>query len=229
LKLDGGNPPTSDKVEHVEYFTKSDVVTSAIRELVITGELPAGTELRQRDLAARFNVSPTPVREALRRLESEGLVHYDVHRGARVIETDFEADEENFLIRAALERLAVELAADRVTEEDLEAMEALNARLAESELSDLGEPTVAELNRQLHFQVYEAARSPLLLALLRLLWHSFPPSRHTTRSVEHSVRQHAEIIDALRARDSARAQAAITTHILEFRPRAGGEAAAPLA
>jgi DNA-binding GntR family transcriptional regulator len=204
----------------VEYFTKSDVVTSAIRELVITGELPAGTELRQRDLAARFNVSPTPVREALRRLESEGLVHYDVHRGARVIETDFAADEENFLIRAALERLAVELAVDRVTEQDLAEMEALNALLAGSEGVDSAARSADELNRKLHFRVYEAARSPLLLALLRLLWHKFPPSRHVARSTETSVRQHAEIIAALRAGDSERAQDAITSHILELRPHA---------
>lgn len=205
---------SQDGGETLEYYTKSDVVTAAIRELVITGELAPGTELRQRDLAMRFNVSPTPVREALKRLESEGLVHYDVHRGARVMDTAFEADEENFLIRAALERLAVRLAATRITAEDLAELEALNARLAASDSDD---PEIPEVNRQLHFRLYEAARAPLLLALLRLLWHSFPPAKHINRTVADSVMQHAEIIGALRTGDRDAAEAAISRHILEFR------------
>lgn len=214
----------SNRGTALEYFTKSDVVAAAIRELVITGELEPGTELRQRDLAMRFNVSPTPVREALKRLESEGLVHYDVHRGARVMDTAFEADEENFLIRAALERLAVGLASSRVTEEDLADMEALNAQLA---ASAQGDPEAQELNRRLHFRVYEAARSPLLLALLRLLWHSFPPAKHVNRSLADSARQHAEIIAALRDRDRERAEDAITRHILEFRLGPSGDGSVP--
>lgn len=198
----------------LRYYTKSDVVAAAIRELVITGELTPGAELRQRDLALRFNVSPTPVREALKRLESEGLVHYDAHRGARVMDTAFEADEENFLIRAVLERLAVRLAATRITPEDLAELEMLNRRLALSASQDADSP---EVNRQLHFRLYEAARSPLLLALLRLLWHSFPPGQHSNRTVADSVAQHDVIIAALRSGDRNAAETAISRHILEFR------------
>jgi DNA-binding GntR family transcriptional regulator len=198
----------------MEYFTKSDVVTAALRELVITGELPPGTELRQRDLAARFNVSPTPVREALKRLESEGLVEYDVHRGSRVIDTAFEADEENFLIRASLEGLAVSLAATRVTPADLDALEALNDQL--SSCSDR-DPHASELNRRFHFRLYEAARSPLLLALLRLLWHSFPQGSRIVRPLSESVDQHRLILAALRRGDREIAESITRRHILEAR------------
>ena len=62
------------------YVSKTDMVAALIRELIITGELTTGEQLRQRDLAQRFGVSQTPVREALRRLESEGLVIGDNHR-----------------------------------------------------------------------------------------------------------------------------------------------------
>jgi DNA-binding GntR family transcriptional regulator len=186
-------PP--EETGSMEYYTKSDIVTAALRELVITGELAPGTELRQRDLGVRFNVSPTPVREALRRLESEGLVHFDVHRGARVMETAFEAREENFLVRASLEGLAAALAATRITAEEIEELERINERLATCKDRD---SFADDLNRQLHFRLYETARSPLLLALLRLLWHSFPPASQIVRPLADSVRQHSEIIDALR-------------------------------
>lgn len=198
----------------MEYLTKSDVVTAALRELVITGELAAGAELRQRDLAARFGVSPTPVREALKRLESEGLVEYDVHRGARVIDTAFEADEENFLIRASLEGLAIRLAAARISDEDLAELEQLNRELATHDSRDI---RAVELNRQFHFKLFEAARSPLLLALLRLLWHSFKQAARIARPMADSVEQHREIIDALRAGDADRAEATLQRHILEGR------------
>ena len=67
-----------------DYVSKTDLVAALIRELVITGELAAGEQLRQRDLAQRFGVSQTPIREAMRRLESEGLLVCDTHRGFTV-------------------------------------------------------------------------------------------------------------------------------------------------
>ena len=197
------------------YFTKSDIVTAALREMLVTGELAPGTELRQRDLAEQFNVSPTPVREALRRLESEGLITYHIHRGARVVETAFGANEENFLIRAVLEGLAAALAAIRVTAADIEALTSINAQLAECED---GSSTAFELNRRLHFGIYEAAKSPSLLALLRMVWQSFPPGSDTVRPLSESVQQHQEIIRLLDAGDAAGAELAIYAHITEAHP-----------
>ena len=82
------------------YITKTDLVAALIRELLITGELQPGEQLRQRDLAQRFSVSQTPVREAMRRLESEGLLNCDTHRGFTVVAPDLGRVEENFRIRA---------------------------------------------------------------------------------------------------------------------------------
>ncbi len=90
------------------------MVAALIREQIITGELAAGEQLRQRDLAQRFQVSQTPVREAMRRLESEGLVIGDTHRGFTVVEPDDGPVEENFQIRAALESLGASLAARKI-------------------------------------------------------------------------------------------------------------------
>ena len=77
------------------YLSKSDMVTDVLRDLITDGQLSPGTPLRQRYLAEQFEVSNTPVGEALRRLESEGLVVTDVHRGATVARTESEELEEN--------------------------------------------------------------------------------------------------------------------------------------
>ena len=96
------------------YVSKTDLVAALIRELVITGELAPAEQLRQRDLAQRFGVSQTPVREAMRRLESEGLLVCDTHRGFTVVAPDVGRVEENFQIRAALESLGAALAARKI-------------------------------------------------------------------------------------------------------------------
>jgi DNA-binding GntR family transcriptional regulator len=194
-----------------EYQSKSDIVTSALREAVITGELEGGTPLRQRDLAERFGVSPTPVREALRRLESEGLVHYDLHRGATVIDGVFGATEENYQVRAALESLAARLAATRMSEDELDELDELHAELGRCRERSR---RAIELNRSFHFHIYEASRSPVLLALLRLLWRSFPLEPQLRRPLPESVRMHAEIVAAMRRRDPDAAERLTREHIL---------------
>ena len=100
------------------------MVTDVLRDLITDGQLSPGTPLRQRDLAERFDVSYTPVREALRRLESEGLVVTDVHRGATVARTESEELEENYRILAALEALAGSLAVAKITDDDIADIEA---------------------------------------------------------------------------------------------------------
>ena len=106
------------------YVSKTDLVAALIRELIITGELDQGEQLRQRDLAQRFHVSQTPVREAMRRLESEGLLICDTHRGFTVVAPDVGRVEENFQIRAALESLGASLAARKIDPAGLDRLRA---------------------------------------------------------------------------------------------------------
>jgi DNA-binding GntR family transcriptional regulator len=197
------------------YVSKTDLVAALIRELIITGELAAGEQLRQRDLAQRFAVSQTPVREAMRRLESEGLLTCDTHRGFTVAAPDDGSTEENFQIRAALESLGASLAARRIDSAGLARLRDLNGQMRA-----LGEdnPGYAELNREFHFTVYEYARSPLLLSLMRLLWASLHGGPRVQRSHAESARQHDEIISALAARDAAAASARTYQHIMSASP-----------
>lgn len=195
----------------LQYSSKSDIVCAMLRELIISGELAPAEPLRQRDLATRFGVSQTPVREALRRLESEGLVVNDPHRGATVADSRKGIIEDNAQIRAVLEPLGARLAALAVTDEQIEALQRLNDQMVALPGDD---ERYGILNRQFHFAIYEAAASPVLLSMMRLLWQAMPEGPKVTRSHSESAAQHQELIDALRAHDPERAAEITRVHIL---------------
>src|SRR6202451_1337970 len=193
-----GSPGTGSETGRVipgpGYVSKTDMVAALIREQIITGELPAGEQLRQRDVAQRFQVSQTPVREAMRRLESEGLVIGDTHRGFTVVEPDDGPVEENFQIRAALESLGASLAARKIDAAGLARLEELNDQMRAPPGEDL---SYAELNREVHFTVSSGAGTPLLLSLMRRLWAALHGGPRVTRTHAESARQHDEILKAL--------------------------------
>ncbi len=193
------------------WVTKSDMATDRLREMISEGTLPPGESLRPRDLAQLFSVSATPVREALRRLESEGLVNFDPHRGAAVATLDFEKLEENYRILAALESLAGTLAVQKITNDELDEIEALHTEVAACDPLD---ERLKELNRRFHFRIYECARSPMLLLLMRLLWRSFPGGPQTGRPREESIEQHERLIVAMKRRDADAAAVVIREHVL---------------
>ena len=197
------------------YVSKTDLVAALVRELIITGELGAGEQLRQRDLAQRFGVSQTPVREAMRRLESEGLLVCDTNRGFTVVTPGDGRVEENFQIRAALESLGASLAAPKIDADGLARLRDLNEQMRA--LAD-DDPRYADLNRGFHFTVYEYARSPLLLSLMRLLWASLHGGPRVSRTHAESARQHDEILAALTDADAPAASARTYQHIMGADP-----------
>ena len=197
------------------YVSKTDLVAALLRELIITGKLGAGQQLRQRDLAQRFGVSQTPVREAMRRLESEGLLLCDTHRGFTVMASDQGPEEENFLIRAALESLGASLAARKIDAAGLARLRDLNERMRA--LAD-DDPAFAELNREFHFTIYSCVCSPLLLSLMRLLWASLHGGPQVSRTHAESARQHDSILTALSDGDAAAASAQTYQHIMGAAP-----------
>src|SRR6516225_7541964 len=111
--------------------TKADDIALVIEEAIVSGELQPGTVLRQEQLSEQFNVSRTPVREALRRLAALGLVSFVPNRGVRVRTISREELQEAFMVRAELESLATEVAATKMTPEDLEELDAAERRFAE--------------------------------------------------------------------------------------------------
>ncbi len=198
----------------VQYRTKTDLVARAIKDMIHSGELEPGATLRQRDIADLLGVSPTPVREALRRLEAEGYVLYEMHSSAVVVRSEDAAVYENALIRAALESLGTRIATSKATGDDIATLVRINEDFLNA--PDLG-AAVAK-NRAFHFQIYEIAASPVLRAQLNLLWRMLNGGPQVGRPREVSYRQHAEIIDAIRAGDEDQAGKLVRHHILELVP-----------
>jgi DNA-binding GntR family transcriptional regulator len=195
----------------VAYRSKTDLVADALKDMMHSGELAPGTLLRQRDVAERLGVSPTPVREAFRQLEAEGFIVTEPHRAAVVVRSENTRLYENALIRASLEGLGARLAAAKISGEHLKEIESLNQSLLDAP----DRASALKSNRRFHFRIYEVADSPVLLAQLNLLWRTLGDGPPIKRSLEESFAQHQEIVDALRAGDGERAETATSHHIIE--------------
>src|SRR5881398_1119273 len=111
--------------------TKADDIALVIEEAIVSGELAPGTVLRQEQLSEQFSVSRTPVREALRRLAALGLVSFVPNRGVRVRTISREELHEAFMVRAELEAVATEIAAAKMTPEDLAELGEAEQRFAQ--------------------------------------------------------------------------------------------------
>jgi DNA-binding GntR family transcriptional regulator len=202
-------------VEKTGDSSLGEVVYIAIREAFRRGEYATGDKIIEVDLAKALNVSRTPVREALRRLEEDGLVTPGARRGYVV--ADLLADVEHvFLMRERLEGLAAALAAQQITLPELEHLRQLQS---EMELVAVPPPNLerlAELNHAFHSSINLAARSPRLersIARLHPEYLSYQVVRkYNDEEVRRSVSEHSVIVEALWQRDVERADNLIQSH-----------------
>jgi DNA-binding GntR family transcriptional regulator len=215
----------------VQRMTTAEVVAAQLREEIRRGEVPPGTWLRQGQVAERFGVSPTPVREAFARLQAEGLMRINAHRGAIVFDLTAEDLRESYAIRAALESLAVTVAIPKLTPEALAELEDLAERMREEE-----DPAAwTELNNRFHQLLVELSGWPRLSSMVANLRDASRAYIRTfvaraSRRAEAN-REHREILAACRAGDADRAAAVMRQHlqragqvVIEDRLRAAAEA-----
>jgi DNA-binding GntR family transcriptional regulator len=209
-----GEPPRGDGA--FDHRTLWQQVHDHLRDEIISGSLTPGTELHEVALAASFGVSRGPIREALGRLATEGLVTIRPRRGAVVRALSSEEFIEAYQVREALEMMAVRLAVPKLTEADLDAMERLVEEMAE--LAD--EEDVQgffDANAEFHQRFFEASGNGMLAGLYRQIRGQI--DRHRLRSLElrgelsRSVAEHRAILSAARARDVERAVALASEHI----------------
>jgi DNA-binding GntR family transcriptional regulator len=199
--------------------TKTDSAFLTLRTEIEEGRIKPGERLRVGELVRRLEMSPTPIREALRLLQAEGVVEHEPHRGTVVAQVSTELVGEVYRMRVALEPVAAELAAERATDAELAEIEAIHERMRRAIERHAGGTDIARLNERWHMAVIRAADSRLLLEFLQRLWSagsvkSFWQLRHQQDSIE----QHAAVVAALLARDPAAAFAAMQEHI-EFGAR----------
>jgi DNA-binding GntR family transcriptional regulator len=194
-------------------ISATDHVLDALRGAILGGELPAGATLRQEDVAERLGVSRMPVREAIRRLQAEGLVEVLPSRRVRVAALSRAEIEDVYDMRAALEPLAVRLAVPRLGRAQLrDAAHALEAADDEQDADTFG-----VRNAAFHLSLMNACERPRLLnGIASLLDVSDRYQRAALRDEHHNdlVRaEHAALLEAARAGDAERAAELTEAHV----------------
>jgi DNA-binding GntR family transcriptional regulator len=178
-----------------------------------SGALAPGARLRETELAERMGISRTPVREAIRQLEADGLVTHLPRQGATIRSLDHAEVVELYEMRAVLEGTAARLAARAASDIELEELAALNADLAACPAG----PQAREVNRQFHRSLLDAARNRFLLKSMRALHKTLlilgPTTLAEPARAAAAVTEHAAVLAALRARDGATAEAAMRAHV----------------
>jgi DNA-binding GntR family transcriptional regulator len=198
-------------------LTKAEAVYRETRWRILTGALPPATAVNQAELAAEFGVSQTPVREALLRLESEGLVVFIAHSMVRVSPLDLQELDELYAIRVNLDSFAGQLAAANRTPEDVARLKALLAQNAAASLDDR-----MQRNLEFHRSIYRASGNQQLTLLLDQLWDRTERYRIVLVANEadsqqykrsHSDDDHRAIATALFKGDGEKVAALLRRHV----------------
>jgi DNA-binding GntR family transcriptional regulator len=212
-------------IQKIAHPTLAHRIYEDLRELLLAGQVLPGQKLTLKSLADALGTSQMPVREAVRRLAAEGAIEILPNKGMRVPLMTKDKFRELLQIRLALEGLAVEQAARLVTDQELIEINAIHDRLASetrrqaSDLTDLGE--VIQLNKQLHFAIYRAARMPSLVGLIETIWLQVGPvlnfdirGKSSRYSEAPALGHHAGMVDGMNRRAPVQARAGLSGDLM---------------
>lgn len=187
-----------------------------LRAAILHGVLAPMERITENQIAARFGMSRTPVREAFRRLEAEGLIHVVPQRGSFVSQPSLEGILEIYQIRTPLEAMATRIAAETIEPGPLRRLEEILA-LEQDRTRRLSAERSLRLNREFHAIIFACARNRRLAAMLaslqdevhrvRVLWPS------TVARLDETWKEHAAILAALKAHDPAAAERCMRQHL----------------
>lgn len=188
-----------------------------LREAIVDGTFGAGTKLSERSLAAALGISPQPIREALRRLEGEGMVESRPRSGTFVAQLTEERVIEMGLIRAALEGVAAGIAAHRASAADVAALRVRVVAIRSA--TNAGDwAALADANDQFHRTLHAITGNTFLIRSLQALraYFHISSARILRRSeeLEQALAEHSEILDAIATGESDRAEAVMRAHTL---------------
>lgn len=195
----------------------SETLREAIEEEVATGKLAPGTHLDEIELARRFGVSRTPIREALSLLAGEGVVEIRPRRGAVVAQITPQRLVEMFEVMAELEAMCARLAARRITHDELQGLEQAHENCRSASQS-VDSDAYFYANEHFHHAIYQASHNRFLSDQAHALQRRLRPYRRLQLRVRNrlgkSFEEHQSILDALRAGDAERAVDAIRGHVM---------------
>ncbi|MGV9863630.1 GntR family transcriptional regulator [Rhodococcus koreensis] len=202
------------------YSSKGDVAYGELRRLILSGELTPGSRLAQYELADSLKMSITPLREAIRRLSSEGLVEMDSHRDVRVAQMSAREARQLFEVRLSLDPTAAELAAARRTDQDILFMRSALSRLVPVTRT-WGEEGL-QAHREFHRALYVASHNDVLIRLLDDVWDKSDRYRRVGLELppgdEPRIRdldEHHQLFDLVVAGDVAATGDLMRRHITE--------------
>lgn len=204
------------KVNENEYLPLRDVVFNTLRRAILRGELVPGQRLMEIRLADQMGVSRTPVREAIRKLELEGLVVMVPRKGAEVAHISGKNLRDVLEVRRALEELAGELACERMTAEDFKKLEQSNHKFA-SVLDSDDITVLGQADEEFHGLIYQATDNDRLVQMVNHLREQMYRYRieHLKNKSQRTIllQEHQDIMRALAARDVEAVRRAIRAHI----------------
>ena len=194
-----------------------ETVVERLRDMIVEGELASGERLHDANLAKILQVSRTPIREATKLLATEGLVDLLPGRGARVSELSSEDILDLFETIAGIERHACELAAERMSERDLDKLQRAHKRMARHHAAGERQPYF-KLNHEIHLAIVEASKNATLQAIHASLMSRARRARYAALASHarwmEAMGEHNQIMAALAARDSRRAGEIMRQHDL---------------
>jgi DNA-binding GntR family transcriptional regulator len=211
-----GHHPPKRKVAPIDRARPlHEEVCDRLRDMIIEGEVETGERLHEASLSEVLNVSRTPLREALKLLANEGLVDLLPGRGARVSALSPESVGELFEVVSGLERLAVELAATRMSARDMERLQRMHDKMA-AHFAAGQRPEYFALNHDIHVAIVAASRNQTLVAAHSALMAKARRSRYTALASEErwkeAMGEHEALMTALRQRDAKRAGEILFAH-----------------
>ena len=197
-----------------DKISNSDRAYQKLYEAIRSGQLAPGTRIRETEIAELVGLSRTPVRDAIKRLENDGLIEHQPRIGAVVKSLSHQEVVELYEMRAVLERTAASMAAKHASKAEIEEMKELNSSM----LKASGNPReVARLNELFHRCIFNAARNRFLLASFQSLSNALlvlgPTTLEGIPRIKSVCEKHDLIIDAMEARDEKRAAEAAGSHI----------------
>lgn len=197
-----------------DAITKEEYVARYIREAIVAGRLQPGERLRQQQLANELGFSPTPVREALHRLVTEGWLALTPHIGVSVAPINHDGIDEVYHLRTILEGDLASQAASAITPEALRAIREVNDTFRRaSRAHDYS--AARQANFQFHALVWQAANSPLTVSILNSLWARMPWEAigMVKGRDKRTLDEHTKVFDALAGHSPERAKSALVAHI----------------
>ena len=199
-----------------EYLPLRDVVFNTLRQAILRGELKPGERLMEIQLANKLGVSRTPIREALRKLELEGLGNMVPRKGAEVADITEKSLRDVLEVRKALEELSVQLACEKITEEEIEELKRVAERFKDT-LDDQDVTKIAEADVAFHDVIYTATDNQKLILLLNNLREQMYRYRVEYLKKEEAypqlIAEHEELIDNISKRNKEEATRIMCEHI----------------